>query len=84
MPPPCQGVVFASSEEFNYLSILDGLTDHGLVLINEGIASVSDGEKEFGQIAKLSIYWSFYVLSLTYGHKVWITTKRPRSRIKNV
>lgn len=33
-------------------------------------------KKELSQKAKLSIYWSFNILSLTYGPQMWIMTKR--------
>jgi len=39
-------------------------------------------EKELSQKAKLSIYWSIYVPTLTYGHKLWAVTERTRSRIQ--
>uniref|UniRef100_A0A3Q0RNY4 Coagulation factor X n=1 Tax=Amphilophus citrinellus TaxID=61819 RepID=A0A3Q0RNY4_AMPCI len=32
--------------------------------------------------AKLLIYWSIYVLTLTYGHKLWVVTKRIRLQIQ--
>ena len=39
-------------------------------------------KKELSQKAKLSIYWSFYVPNLTYGHELWVVTERTRSRIQ--
>uniref|UniRef100_A0A669C5T3 Reverse transcriptase domain-containing protein n=1 Tax=Oreochromis niloticus TaxID=8128 RepID=A0A669C5T3_ORENI len=32
--------------------------------------------------AKLSIYWSIYVPTLTYGHELWVVTERTRLRIQ--
>lgn len=39
-------------------------------------------KKELSQKAKLSIYWSIYVQSLTYGHELWVETERMRWRIQ--
>ena len=39
-------------------------------------------KEELSQKAKLSIYWSTYVPILTYGHDLWVVTKRMRSRIQ--
>ncbi|KAL1259228.1 hypothetical protein QQF64_009805 [Cirrhinus molitorella] len=39
-------------------------------------------KKELSLRAKLSIYRSIYVPTLTYGHEVWILTERTRSRIQ--
>lgn len=38
------------------------------------------GEEGSGLKAKLSTYWSLYVLTLTYGQEFWVMTKRMRSR----
>ena len=35
-------------------------------------------KKELSQKAKLSIYWSIYVPTLTYGHELWVVTERTR------
>ena len=32
--------------------------------------------------AKLSIYWSIYVPTLTYGHKIWVMTERMSLQIQ--
>jgi len=32
--------------------------------------------------AKLSMYWSVYVPTLTYDHELWVVTERTRSRIQ--
>ena len=39
-------------------------------------------KKELNQKAKLSIYRSIYVPTLTYGRELWVVTKRTRSRIQ--
>ncbi len=39
-------------------------------------------KKELSRKAKLSIYWSIYVPTLTYGHELWVMTERTRSRIQ--
>ena len=40
------------------------------------------GKKELSRKAKLSIYPSIYVPTLTYGHKLWVVTERTRWRIQ--
>ncbi|KAK3523202.1 hypothetical protein QTP86_021761 [Hemibagrus guttatus] len=39
-------------------------------------------KKELSRKAKLSIYQSIYVPTLTYGHALWVMTERVRSRIQ--
>uniref|UniRef100_A0A3Q3XBL8 RING-type domain-containing protein n=1 Tax=Mola mola TaxID=94237 RepID=A0A3Q3XBL8_MOLML len=39
-------------------------------------------KRELSQKAKLSIYRSIYVPTLTYGHELWVVTERMRSRIQ--
>ncbi len=39
-------------------------------------------KKELSREAKLSIYRSIYVPTLTYGHELWVMTERTRSRIQ--
>lgn len=39
-------------------------------------------EKELSRKAKLSISWSIYVPTLTYGHELLVMTERTRSRIQ--
>ena len=38
-------------------------------------------KREPSQKAKLSIYRSVYVPTLTYGHELWVVTERMRLRI---
>ena len=35
-------------------------------------------KKELSQKAKLSIYWSIYIPTLTYGHELWVVTEKTR------
>ncbi|KAI3358013.1 hypothetical protein L3Q82_003033 [Scortum barcoo] len=39
-------------------------------------------KKEPSRKVKLSIYWSVYGPTLTYGHELWVMTERTRSRIQ--
>ena len=39
-------------------------------------------KRELSRKAKLSIYRSIYVPTLTYGHELWVVTERTRSRIQ--
>ena len=39
-------------------------------------------KRELSQKEKLSIYRSFFVPTLTYGHEGWVMTERARSRIQ--
>ena len=39
-------------------------------------------KRELSRKVKLSIYWSVYVPTLTYGHELWVVTERIRSRIQ--
>ena len=39
-------------------------------------------KRELSQMAKLSVYRSIFVPTLTYGHEGWVMTDRTRSRIK--
>ncbi|TWW81097.1 hypothetical protein D4764_01G0009120 [Takifugu flavidus] len=39
-------------------------------------------KRELSQKAKLSIYWLIFVPTLTYGHELWVMTKRIRSRVQ--
>lgn len=33
-------------------------------------------KRELGQKARLLIYQSIYILTLTYGHELWVATER--------
>ena len=39
-------------------------------------------KRELSRKAKLSIYRSIYVPTLTYGHELWVMTERIRSQIR--
>ncbi|TWW74403.1 hypothetical protein D4764_14G0004060 [Takifugu flavidus] len=39
-------------------------------------------KRELSQKGKLSIYRSIFVPTLTYGHELWVMTKRTRSRVQ--
>ena len=39
-------------------------------------------KRELSRKAKLSIYQSIYVPTLTYGHELWVVTERTRSRVQ--
>ena len=39
-------------------------------------------KRELSQKAKLSIYWSVFVHTLTYGHELWVMTERMRSQVQ--
>ena len=79
-------------EEFKYLGVL--FTSEGKMEreIDRRIGAASAvmralrqsvvDKRELSQKAKLSIYRSIYVPTLTYGHEVWVVTERTRSRIQ--
>ena len=39
-------------------------------------------KRELSQIAMLTIYWSIFVPTLTYGHELWVITKTTISLVK--
>ena len=39
-------------------------------------------KKELSKEAKLSVFKSIYVPTLTYGHEIWVMTERMRSRVR--
>ena len=41
-------------------------------------------KRELSQKARPSVYWLIFVLTLTYGHELWVVTKRMRLRIQVV
>ncbi|XP_054621698.1 uncharacterized protein vopp1b isoform X1 [Dunckerocampus dactyliophorus] len=79
-------------EEFRYLGVL--FTSEGRMEreIDKRIGAASAVmqtlhrsvvvKRELSQKAKLSIYWSIYVPTLTYGHELWVMTERTRSRVQ--
>ncbi|KAK3522195.1 hypothetical protein QTP70_027689 [Hemibagrus guttatus] len=84
--------VLPQVEEFKYLGVLftsegrmdreiDGRTGAAAAVIRSMYRS-DVVKKELSQKAKLLIYQSIYVPTLTYGHKLWVMTERVRSRIQ--
>ncbi|KAK3528421.1 hypothetical protein QTP86_034238 [Hemibagrus guttatus] len=86
------GEVLPQVEEFKYLGVLftsEGRMDREIDRRIGAAAAVMLSmyrsvvvKKELSQKAKLSIYQSIYVPTLTYGHELWVMTERVRSRIQ--
>ncbi|KAK3509992.1 hypothetical protein QTP70_024336, partial [Hemibagrus guttatus] len=80
------GEVLPQVEEFKYLGVLftsEGRMDHEIDRRISAAAAVMQSmyrsvvvKKELSQKAKLSIYQSIYVPTLTYGHELWVMTER--------
>ncbi len=79
-------------EEFKYLGVLFTSEGRMELEIDRRIGAASAVmrsmyrsvvvKKELSRKAKLSIYRSIYVPTLTYGHELWVMTERTRSRIQ--
>ena len=79
-------------EEFKYLGFLftsEGRLEHETDRQISAAAAVMRSlyrsvvvKRELSRKAKLSIYRSIYVPTLTYGHELWVMTERIRSRIQ--
>ncbi|KAK3527587.1 hypothetical protein QTP86_026892, partial [Hemibagrus guttatus] len=86
------GEVLPQVEEFKYLGVLftsEGRMDREIDRRIGAAAAVMWSmywsvvvKKELSRKAKLSIYQSIYVPTLTYGHELWVMTERVRSRIQ--
>ncbi|KAK3544536.1 hypothetical protein QTP86_015589 [Hemibagrus guttatus] len=86
------GEVLPQVEEFKYLRVLftsEGRMDREIDRRISAAAAVMRSmyrsvvvKKELSRKAKLSIYQSIYVPTLTYGHELWVMTERVRSRIQ--
>ncbi|KAK3539329.1 hypothetical protein QTP70_001214 [Hemibagrus guttatus] len=86
------GEVLPLVEEFKYLGVLftsEGRMDREIDRRIGAVAAVMRSmyrsvvvKKELSRKAKLSIYQSIYVPTLTYGHELWVMTERVRSRIQ--
>ncbi|KAK3510172.1 hypothetical protein QTP70_026760 [Hemibagrus guttatus] len=86
------GEVLPQVEEFKYLGVLftsEGRMDREIDRWIGAAAAVMRSmyrfvvvKKELSRKAKLSIYQSIYVPTLTYGHELWVMTERVRSRIQ--
>ncbi|XP_051789808.1 uncharacterized protein LOC127529636 [Erpetoichthys calabaricus] len=86
------GEILPQVEEFKYLGVL--FTSEGRMEreIDRRISAASAVmralhrsvvvKKELSRKAKLSIYQSIYVPTLTYGHELWVVPERTRSRIQ--
>uniref|UniRef100_A0A8D0CHB3 Reverse transcriptase domain-containing protein n=1 Tax=Scleropages formosus TaxID=113540 RepID=A0A8D0CHB3_SCLFO len=87
-----RGELLPQVEEFKYLGVL--FTSEGKMerQVDRRIGAASAVmrslyrsvvvKRELSRKAKLSIYRSIYVPTLTYGHELWIMTERMRSRIQ--
>ncbi|KAK3544336.1 hypothetical protein QTP86_009109 [Hemibagrus guttatus] len=86
------GEVLPQVEEFKYLGVSfmsEGRMDHEIDRRIGAAAAVMRSmyrsvvvKKELSRKAKLSIYQSIYVPTLTYGHELRVMTERVRSRIQ--
>ncbi|KAK3555547.1 hypothetical protein QTP86_021786, partial [Hemibagrus guttatus] len=86
------GEILPQVEEFKYLGVLftsEGRMDHEIDRQIGAAAAVMRSmyqavvvKKELRRKAKLSIYQSIYVPTLTYGHELWVMTKGVRSQIQ--
>ncbi|KAK3550423.1 hypothetical protein QTP86_025157 [Hemibagrus guttatus] len=86
------GEVLPQVQEFKYLGVLftgEGRMDREIDRWIGAAAAVMRSmyrsvvvKKELSRKAKLSIYQSIYVPTLTYGHELWVMTERVRSRIQ--
>ena len=80
------------AKEFKYLGVLftsEGKVEREIDRRIGAAAAVKQAlhrsvlvKRELSRKAKLSIYWSVYVPTLTYGHELWVVTERTRSRIQ--
>ncbi|KAK3518681.1 hypothetical protein QTP70_007172 [Hemibagrus guttatus] len=79
-------------EEFKYLGVLFMIEERMDREIDRWIGAAAAVmrsmyqsvvvKKELSRKTKLSIYQSIYVPTLTYGHELWVMTKKIRSRIQ--
>lgn len=79
-------------EEFKYLGVLFTSEGRKECEIDRRIGAASAVmrslyrsivvKRELSQKAKLSIYRSIYIPTLTYGHELWVVTERMRSRVQ--
>ncbi|GAA6099878.1 uncharacterized protein LOC111191400, partial [Tachysurus ichikawai] len=86
------GELLSQVEEFKYLGVLftsEGRMERKIDRWIGGSSAVMRSiyrsvvvKKELSCKAKLSIYQSIYVPTLTYGHELWVMTERTRSWIQ--
>ncbi|KAI3355686.1 hypothetical protein L3Q82_004279 [Scortum barcoo] len=92
-PLRVSGEVLPQVEEFKYLGVLftsEGKMEREIdrrigaasAVMRSVYRTVVVVKKELSRKAKLSIYRSIYVPTLTYGHELWVMTERTRSRIQ--
>ena len=84
--------VLPQVEEFKYLGVLftsDGTMEREIdrrigaaSAVMRTLYSSVVVKKELSRKAKLSIYRSIFVPTLTYGHELWVVTERTRSRVQ--
>ena len=67
-------------KEFKYLRVLF-MSEEKMVRVASDVDTEAV-KKELSQRATLSICWSIYPSTLTYGHELWVVTKRMRLRIQ--
>ncbi|KAK3568482.1 hypothetical protein QTP86_008239 [Hemibagrus guttatus] len=85
------GKLLPQVEEFKYLGVLftsEGRMDREIDRRIGAAATVMPSmyrsvvvKKELSRKAKLSIYQSIYVPTLTYGHELWVMTERMKLEI---
>lgn len=75
-------------DEFKYVKLsvlfmsegrMDPVFDRGLAV---NAHAIMVAKRELSQKAKISIYWSIYVPTLTYGHGMWVVTEITRLQIQ--
>ncbi|KAK3506845.1 hypothetical protein QTP70_029252 [Hemibagrus guttatus] len=83
------GELLPQVEEFKYLGVLFTRMECDIDRRIGAVAAVMRSmyrsvvvKKELSRKAKLSIYQSIYVPTLTYGHELWVMTERIRARIQ--
>jgi exonuclease III len=86
------GVPLKQVEKFRYLGVVfanDGSWDREIDRRIGAAAGVMRqlyrgvvGKRELSDKAKLSVFKSIFVPTLTYGHELWVMNKRTRSRIQ--
>ena len=86
------GAQLKQVERFKYLGVefacdgkWDGELDRRIASAGAVMRQLSRGvlgKRELSREAKLAIYRSIYVPTLTYGHELWVLTERTRSRVQ--
>jgi exonuclease III len=86
------GVPLRQVEKFKYLGVFFSSDGKGDVELNTRIGQAGAVMRELGrsvvrkaelsQKAKISVFNSIYIPTLTYGHETWVMTERIRSRVQ--